>query len=87
MKLADLNPQWEARESNPRAILIFDCPAQHQNHIDERCKIVIPIYPTPNGWTATLIEDFDLITVVPSIWHHCEKNPHFFIQRGEIVYA
>lgn len=39
-----------------------------------------------HGWNASGNDVTDL-TLTPSIWHHCESDPHFFITAGAIVMA
>jgi Family of unknown function (DUF6527) len=81
-KLTELNPQW-----NDGAIvkhyLIFDCPEKHNNDSDMKCIITLPIN-TKDGWKIHGDDNFETLTITPSIWHHCEKEPHFFITKGEI---
>ncbi len=96
MKLSDLNPKWELGEKGERHHLSFECPAQHHHRAPEdiddqrtgmRCQIVLPVWPEWSQSWKVAGEDFETLTVTPSIWHHCEKDPHFFITNGEIVFA
>jgi hypothetical protein len=83
MKLTDLNPHWEL----DRKYLTFDCPKQHDRHA-MRCVISLPIHTgTSADWKIESGDTFTNATISPSIWHHCNEDPHFFIRNGEIVYA
>lgn len=87
MKLLDLKPQWVGGRRGPHGYLEFECPKQHVHKDGEmKCAIVLPILPEENGWTATG-DSFETMTIAPSIWHHCEEDPHFWIRNGEIVFA
>jgi hypothetical protein len=86
MKLNELNPRLGGK--GKREYLIFDCPSKHENYIGNQCKVVIPIHTgTMSDWKIEGGSTFENISIMPSIWHHCEKDPHFFITGGEIVYA
>jgi hypothetical protein len=81
-------PLTRLSQANPRIVdgwLRFDCPF-HTEH-DE---IAIPLVPLPNGWGVTDRDDFEKITITPSIkvtnvvgqcwWHG-------FIQHGGFVHC
>lgn len=86
MKLTDLNPKWTDGVDGTR-YLDFECPALHKVWDDSemKCTILLPV-TNPGSWQA-MGENFNELTITPSIWHHCKKDPHFFITNGEIVFA
>lgn len=89
MKLIELKPKWIASPRSEKGYLQFECPEQHtaRGMADMKCIVMLPISPEPGtNWDA-MGDTFDNLTLSPSIWHHCEKNPHFFIRNGEIQYA
>ena len=94
MKLTDLHPEWNP-DDGERHYLTFDCPARHNHRAPEdegdartgmKCVIVIAVKIAPCCWKVEG-DSFETLTITPSIWHHCEKDPHFFVRNGEIVYA
>ena len=89
MKFTDLNPKWIGNATgNSHAFVEFECPKQHAapGMSDMKCIVVLPVWPQENGWTA-VDDEFDTITLQPSIWHHCSEDPHFFVRSGQIVFA
>jgi hypothetical protein len=83
MRLVELKPEWEYEQS----YLYFVCPTCPA---EKHCRIMIPTKITeheknPWGWNGET--DFDKVTLTPSIWHHCDSDPHFFIRDGAIQFA
>lgn len=57
----------EAKPSIDNGWLRFECPF-HGVHPDwGQCEIRIPLAPEPNGWSVTDRDDFERISVWPSI--------------------
>lgn len=96
MRLIDLQPWWRDGGDGVK-YLNFYCPGRHKVWPEDPesqllCELSIPMRDTnrafpDNGWDMTDSEDFEKISVTPSIWHHCKENPHFFIKNGEIQMA
>lgn len=91
MMLSDLKPYFFTMQNgvqgNTESIVaaagvVFTCPTC-LNHL-----MSIPFigHTYDHGWNASGTSISDL-TLTPSIWHHCESDPHFFITAGEIVMA
>lgn len=99
MRLIDLSPEWE----HENTYLTFRCPKCARDRDEDRpvllaagyakkgdCFIMIPTKVTAEndhawGWNGET--DFEKVTISPSIWHHCDSDPHFFIRNGEIQMA
>ena len=97
MRLIELKPEWEHNNT----YLTFQCPKCERDrvrplkdgsgtYVQPDCWIMIPTKvtvdsPKPWGWNGET--DFENVTITPSIWHHCESDPHFFIRDGEIQFA
>ena len=85
MRLIELDPQWEHENH-----LVFNCPTCPRDPEKGRygnCLIQIPVKPRENGWDSNGETAFEKLSIMPSIWHHCESDPHFFITEGEIKMA
>lgn len=83
MRLKDLHPQWNIGP-NGQKYLEFDCPKCLPQG---NCILSIPVTPRVNESNAVWDmsgEDFDTLTISPSVFHHCKSEAHFFIQNGEI---
>lgn len=77
MDFVKLNPEWLYDEQ----YIKMDCP---KCEASKKCLIIIPIYPTFNGWEATDTTDFNKITIKPSVLHECENRPHFYVTNGKV---
>lgn len=82
MKLTELDPEWL---TEPRR-LKFNCPTCPRDADAGRYTnvIIIPVLPAEHGWGSNEELEFERVTITPSIWHHCDTDPHFFIRSGEI---
>lgn len=97
MKLSDLSPEWvNVSEKEPdekvQRYIDFRCPKCPDEPMPDyenmRCRIMIPVGEHGTKiWSWNGEVDFEKVTLSPSIWHHCESDPHFFIQNGEIIFA
>lgn len=92
MRLLELDPILHPNPENPeKRHLEFLCPKCPRGETRfTGCVIMLPIVNGPQvvgrwGWNGE--EDFEKMTITPSIFHHCESEAHFFITRGEIVFA
>lgn len=80
MEFEELKPEWQKDNNH----IIFNCPTCAA---EKKCIIVIPTRVTEhekNPWNWNGQVDYGKVTLTPSIWHHCESNPHFFITDGKI---
>ena len=92
MRLVDLNPKW-AEVDGQRAFLNFDCPkCPHPETSELHCECIVSIpfvrYKDYIGpvWDLTG-DNFETLTISPSIFHHCKSEAHFFIRNGNIEMA
>lgn len=95
MRLIELSPEWlqpSEKDTTPniQRYIDFRCPGcpdePMEGYMELRCRIIIPLTSDGHwGWNGE--EDFDKLTITPSIWHHCKSDPHFFIRAGQIQFA
>lgn len=45
---------------------------------------MLDLVNSDGGWESNKEEDFNKLTVTPSVWLHCESDPHFYINDGKI---
>lgn len=93
MQLIDLKPEFFTMQNGNRydvqtvgeaSGMVFTCPTCLNHPIVLTFAGPGKIYD--HGWTATGNDSND-VTLTPSIWHHCQTDPHFFITNGAIVMA
>ena len=98
MRLTELKPEWSPKHpNNPNAnidrYIDMQCPTCPRDADgDSSCGgMLLPVTlhrsDASAGWGWNGEEDFEKVTLTPSIWHHCKSDPHFFIRDGEIQFA
>lgn len=94
MRLSDLNPRWWTFESDgPRVGLTFDCPHcrhtrlgvvfHHRGH-EAIEDVYIRAHSAQCIWTADG-EDFETLTLSPSVDVSAHGHWHGFLRNGEIT--
>jgi len=91
MLLTDLKPELEDVKEGDKIVqyLTFQCPKCPIDPEKSRfgnCLISIPVgdnHVPGRAWGMDT-KDFNTMNITPSIWHHCESDPHFFIRSGNI---
>jgi hypothetical protein len=98
MRLTELKPEWVQKHMNDSSenvekYLYFECPTCPRNAEGESScgGIMLPVTThrdgAGKGWGWNGENDFEKVTLTPSVWHHCESDPHFFVTDGEIRMA
>lgn len=88
IRLADLQPEWEHENS----YLSFVCPTCPPGNTRlSSCFLMLPIHPhgdaelgSERGWKWNGAQDFEKVSLTPSVLHHCATKPHFYITDGAI---
>lgn len=82
-RLIDLHPEWRENPPGNRYISL-DCPTCAP---ELKCRITVACDNTiftDGTWISVGGPGFETITLSPSLQHHCDTSPHFFIRNGEI---
>lgn len=94
MRLTDLSPEWVAKHENDTSVGVdryidIQCPTcpPENNCGGMLLPVTLSKESGSTGWGWNGEEDFEKVTLTPSIWHHCKSDPHFFVTNGEIVFA
>ena len=95
MRLTDLEPRWFVFETGgPKVGLTFNCPhcldqrigvAFHERgHEAIEDAYILAKHPSEKIWTLDGAEDFNVLTLSPSIDASASGHWHGFITNGEI---
>lgn len=96
MRLIDLNPRWYVfEEGGARVGLTFECPHcrterlgvtfHHRGHEAMEDGVIHAKFPSEHIWTMESADDFETLTLTPSIDGSERGHWHGFITNGEIT--
>ncbi len=94
-RLADADPAWVDSSGGRRGVMLqFECPIHESDAHGDTCRIAVPLdppldggAPIERGWRRSGGEDFDSVTLAPSIRRLGESDGtgcrwHGFVRGG-----